>query len=253
MTVPFQQSESLSGIAHGFFGRQGGVSSGSYAGLNVSETGGDDFNLVAENRRSAASALGFKPTQLATLKQVHSNRIVTVTAASNLDDRPEADGLVTNCVGIVLGVLTADCAPILFADPIAGIVGAAHAGWQGAVNGVITNTVDAMLALGALPSRIIATLGPTISQQNYEVGPQFMAEFLTLHPNGRDHFVTPAGGREHFDLPGFITAELQRLGVGTITDLGICTYGDPERYFSHRFATHAGRTTGRQIALIGMH
>lgn len=255
MSIPIEQSPALGaidGLRHGFLGRRGGVSTGVFAGLNVSEKGGDDLTLVAKNRHRAAASLGFPAGHLATLYQIHSNRVVTLTAPPAANDRPRADALVTNLPGLLLGILTADCTPILFADPVAGVAGATHAGWKGAVDGIIGNTVAAMVALGAQPHRVIAAIGPTISQANYEVGPQFMAEFLALHPGGHQHFVTPHGGREHFDLPGFVAAELALAGVGTVQDLAQCTYGAPERYFSHRHATHAGCTTGRQIALIGL-
>ncbi|MEO5807344.1 peptidoglycan editing factor PgeF [Devosia sp.] len=255
MSIPFEQSSrlaSLSGLSHGFLGREGGVSTGIYKGLNVSEVGGDAPTPVTENRRRAAGALGFEPHQLATLKQTHSNRVITLTAPPEPGSRIDADGHVTATPGILLGILTADCTPILFADPEAGVIGAAHAGWKGAIDGIMANTIAAMVALGARPERIIAAIGPTISQRNYEVGPHFMADFLALHPGGQEHFVTPHNGKEHFDLPGFVAAELRKAGIGTVEDLALCTYAEPERYFSHRYATHHGQTTGRQIALIGL-
>ncbi|WDR04080.1 peptidoglycan editing factor PgeF [Devosia algicola] len=255
MTRLYDTSPALAeivGIRHGYFGRQGGVSSTPFDSLNVSETAGDGRENVVENRTRAAATLGYAPSQLASLRQTHSNRVITLSKTQPAGERPAADALVTNVPGLLLGILTADCTPVLLTDPVAKIIGAAHAGWKGATDGIIANSVAAMAALGAIPARIVAAIGPTISQANYEVGPQFMADFLALHPDGEEFFITPRNGREHFDLPGFVASQLSACGVGTIQDLALCTYGAPERYFSHRFATHAGQTTGRQIALIGL-
>jgi len=252
MTPPFEQSAGLAaiaGIRHGFFGREGGHSTGLYAALNVSESTGDDPAIVAANRQSVSETIGLPHLYL--LKQVHSARVVTVTAPPS-GPRIEADALVTDRPGIALAILTADCTPTLLADPVAGIIGAAHAGWRGAVDGVMANTVAAMAALGADPAGIIAAIGPTISGPNYEVGPQFMADFLALHPNGEHYFTTPPGGREHFDLPAFVIDRLRATGIAHVERVGGCTYADPARYFSHRYATHHGTTTGRQIAVIGL-
>jgi len=252
MNAPFEPSPALAAmpaIRHGFFGRQGGTSTGVYAGLNVADSGGDDPAAAAANRAIVAASLGLGEPVI--LRQVHSNRAVTLTAPPT-GPRVEADALVTNQPGIALGILTADCTPILFADSVAGIVGAAHAGWRGAVDGIVGNTIAAMVALGADPARIVAAIGPTISGPNYEVGPQFLADFLALHPNGAHHFFTPQGKREHFDLPGFVHEQLAAAGITRIEQVGSCTYGAPDRYFSHRYATHQGTTTGRQIAVIGM-
>ncbi len=252
MNAPFEQSPALAAmptIRHGFFGRQGGTSTGVYAGLNVSDSGGDDPAAAAANRAIVAASLGLGEPVI--LRQVHSNRVVTLTSPPT-GPRVEADALVTNQPCIALGILTADCTPILFADSVAGIVGGAHAGWRGAVDGIVGNTIAAMVALGADPARIVAAIGPTISGPNYEVGPQFLADFLGLHPNGAHHFFTPQGKREHFDLPGFVREQLAAAGITRIEQVGSCTYGAPDRYFSHRYATHQGTTTGRQIAVIGM-
>ncbi|GLQ08602.1 laccase domain protein [Devosia yakushimensis] len=254
MNVPHEQSAGLIAmpdVRHAFFGRQGGLSTGIFAGLNTSDAGGDDPSIVADNRKMVMATLGFEPHQLALVKQVHSNKAVTITGPHS-GPRIEADALVTNRRGIALGILTADCTPILFADPEAGIVGAAHAGWRGAVDGVIGNTVAAMTALGAVPARIAAAIGPTVTAPNYEVGPQFMADFLALHPGGAHYFTTPTGGREHFNLPAFVADQLAAAGIRTIDRVGGCTYGNPGRYFSHRHATHQGTTTGRQIAVIAL-
>jgi YfiH family protein len=225
MNVAHEQSPGLvayADIAHAFFGREGGLSEGLYASLNVSETTGDDPDLVTDNRRMVAAALGFEAHHLVVLKQVHSAKVVTVTGPLE-GMRPEADAMVTTRRGLLLGILTADCTPILLADPEAGVIGAAHAGWRGAVDGIMGNTVEAMVGLGATRERIVAAIGPTISGFNYEVGPQFMADFLDRHPGGEAYFTVPEGGSEHFDLPRFVVDQL-----------------------------HAGTTTGRQIAVIGL-
>lgn len=255
MTQHFEASTALSalpGIRHGFFGRRGGSSLGDFAENNMSIAAGDEPRAVDINRTGAADALGFRRNQLFLLKQTHSNHV------HHLADRPvddvavEGDGLVTRLPLLALGILTADCTPILLADPNAGVIGAAHAGWRGAVDGIIGNTVAAMVELGANPASIVAAIGPTISGENYEVGPHFMDDFIKLRPDGWRHFSTHHGGRAHFDLPGFVAAELQRAGVNSVERVGLCTYGHPERYFSHRYATHQGGTTGRQIAIIGL-
>lgn len=254
MNVPHEQSAGLIAIPavrHAFFGRQGGLSTGIFAGLNVSDTGGDDPVIVADNRKMVAATLDLEPHHLALLKQVHSSDVITLTGP-HTGPRVEADAMVTARPGVALGIMTADCTPVLFADPEAGIIGAAHAGWRGAVDGIIGNTIAAMVALGANPARIIAAIGPTVSAPNYEVGPQFMADFLALHPGGKDYFTTPPGGREHFNLPAFVADQIASSGVTTIDRVGLCTYGNPERYFSHRYATHQGTTTGRQIAVIAL-
>lgn len=255
MSVPFERSRALAalpGLRHGFFGRRGGVSTGVFASLNMSETGGDKLNLVASNRAQAVESLGFRPEELATMRQLHSSTVIALTQAPSRDERPAADAMVTNVQGVVLGILTADCAPILLADPQAGVIGAVHAGWKGAVSGITYAAVRAMVGLGAVPGRIIAAIGPAISLANYEVGPEFAADLLAQHRDAANRIGRPTGGREHFDLPGFIFDQLHGAGVGLVDDLGICTYAEARRYFSHRRATHEGTTTGRQMALIGL-
>lgn len=237
-------------VRHGFFGRSGGVSTGDYAGLNVSHTVGDSPEAVAQNRALVAETLG--GGTLITLKQVHSNRVITVEAGAIPENTVEADALVTRRTDVLLGTITADCSPLLFLDPHAGVIGAAHAGWRGAVDGILTNTVVAMEALGAARSRIILAIGPTISGQNYEVGEQFKSDVLTQNPNAEPAFSTPPGGKAHFDLPAYLVAEARALGLADITDTALCTYADPARFFSHRYATHQGTKTGRQVAVIGL-
>lgn len=236
-------------LRHGFFGRAGGVSKGEFEGLNVSLSMGDDPAAVDANRQAIAATLASGP--LVILKQTHSTRVETITAPI-APGSVDADAMVTATPGLALGILTADCTPILFADPEAGVIGAAHAGWRGAADGIIGNTIAAMAALGAEPSRVRAAIGPTISRENYEVGDQFRADFLALHPGGAHHFFTPSGGKAHFDLPGFVIEQLHAAGVAGVEQVGACTYAAPERYFSHRYATHQHTRTGRQIAVIGM-
>lgn len=241
----------LPGLRHGFFGRTGGVSSGDLERLNVSFSAGDGPQNVAENRRRVAAAFGLAPDALVTVKQVHSNRVVTV-GGPLAEPLPEADAVVTATPGLLLGILTADCTPILLADAEARVVGAAHAGWKGAFADIMAETVAAMERLGARRDRIAAALGPTISGSNYEVGPAFAREALALAPDAAPFLTTPEGGREHFNLPGFVSNRLKACGVGKIDDLALCTYADPARFFSHRFATHRGTGAGRQISVIGL-
>jgi YfiH family protein len=253
MTTPFETTPILSSlytIRHGFFGREGGVSPGIYNSLNASETGGDNLDLVSENRARIATAMGVEPHALATLSQVHSATVITLLEEPAPHARPQGDAMVTNLPGIAIGILTADCTPILFADPESGVIGAAHAGWKGAVGKIVPKTIDAMVALGAERSRIIASIGPTISGPNYEVGTQFMADVLSYYPEAKPWFFVPEGKREHFDLPGLVEAQLQAAGIGAVENLGACTYASPALYFSHRYATHQDRTTGRQMAVI---
>lgn len=255
MTAPFDQSRALAAlprIRHAFFGLRGGSSTGLYASMNMSETAGDKLNHVVENRRQAAGALGFPLDNLATLKQVHSTAVLAITEPPDPDERFEADAMVSNLPGLVMGILTADCAPVLLADAEAGVIGAFHAGWKGAVGGIAYGTVMGMVSLGADPARIVAAIGPTISLANYEVGPEFAADVLRQHRDAANRFTTPEGGREHFDLPGFVFDQLHGAGVGLVDDLKLCTYAEPKRFFSHRYATHQNTTTGRQMALIGL-
>ena len=255
MTPPFVTSarlSALSRVAQGFFGRQGGTSVGDLGSLNMSFTQGDDAARVEANRALAVDTLGLAGAPLVVLKQVHSARSITFDAAPEGGATIEADSMATRTPGVVLGILTADCAPILLADPEAGVIGAAHAGWKGAADKVIANTVAAMVELGADPARIVAAIGPTISQPNYEVGPDFATALLKKRPRAAPRIMAPRGGIEHFDLPGFIGDELRRAGVAAIDDLALCTYELEAEYFSHRRATHRGTRAGRQISLIAL-
>ena len=242
----------LPGVAHGFFTRQGGVSDGIYAALNTGIGSRDGRDAVLENRARAALRLGGFPERLATPYQVHGTDCVVVEAAWPAGQGPKADAVATRTPGIVVGIGTADCGPVLFADADARVVAAAHAGWKGAFTGVLESTVARMETLGAERSRIVAVLGPTISGAAYEVGPEFLSRFteadsrnaVYFRPSGRD-------GRAWFDLPAYIVARLGRLGLAQVHDVGLCTYRDEARYFSYRRATHRGEPDyGRQLAAI---
>lgn len=234
---------------HGFFTRKGGASSGIFAGLNCGPGSTDLAEIVAINRARVAAALDVPLAHLLTLNQTHSADVLTVTAP--FADRPKADAMVTNVPGLALGVLTADCQPVLFADAAAGVIGAAHAGWRGAKDGTLGATVDAMERLGASRSRIVATIGPTISQAAYEVSPDFAEAFIDDDPQNARFFATGPNGRPMFDLPGFGLQMLRAAGVGQAEWTRHCTYRDPDRFYSFRRTTHRGEADyGRLIAAI---
>ncbi|MEM9048027.1 MAG: peptidoglycan editing factor PgeF [Pseudomonadota bacterium] len=234
---------------HGFFGRAGGVSLGIYASLNCGPGAGDDPDAVACNRARVAAHLGVRPHALLTLHQIHSPTVLTVTepfGGEGPGGRPRADAMVTTQPGLALGALAADCAPVLFFSP--GVIGAAHAGWRGALAGVLEATIAAMLGLGA--KNIRATIGPCISQRAYEVGPEFLDAFLAEDPNHAGFFAGGAGDRMRFDLPGFCLARLRAAGVEADWT-GHCTYAHPDRFFSYRRTTHRREADyGRMISAI---
>ena len=239
------------GLRHGFFDRRGGVSTGLYAALNTGIGSGDARADVLENRRRIAGWLGARDDHLAGCHQIHSADVVTVTAPIALDDRPQADALVTTVPGLALTVLTADCAPILFADVEAGVVGAAHAGWKGALTGVIENTIAAMVGLGAQRARIAAVIGPCIARDNYEVGAEFHARFIDADADNARWFVA-SDRPDHFrfDLAGYCLSGLRAAGVAARWT-GQCTYADQARFFSYRRTTHRGELDyGRQMSAI---
>lgn len=240
------------GIRHAFFTRQGGVSTGIYASLNGGIGSDDDKVAIAENRARMAAHMGVRPSHFVSLYQIHSPLCLTVTEPWGMTERPQADAFVTRKKGIALGIGTADCGPVLFADPVMNVIGAAHAGWKGAKGGVLEATVEAMEALGARRERIIAVLGPMLSQTNYEVGPEFMAGFLADDAANIRFFREGAKPQHpHFDLPGYISMRLARAQVGEIEDLAFCTYADEARFYSYRRKTHRGEADyGRLISAI---
>lgn len=251
MIAPIR-SAALADVPHGFLGREGGVSTGIYAGLNVGLGSGDDPAAVAENRARAVAAVNPGAT-LVTVHQVHST-IAVIAAPGGDADRPHADALVTDRRDLLIGVLAADCVPVLFADVAAGVVGAAHSGWKGAIGGVIAAAVDAMERLGARRDRIAAAIGPCIGRRSYEVGDAFLAPFLAEDP-AFDRFFADGtrAGHRMFDIEGFVADRLAAAGIGRVETLGLDTYADEARFFSYRRATHRGEPDyGRQIALIGV-
>jgi hypothetical protein len=239
-------------IRHGFFTRAGGTSSGIYRGLNVGLGSADDRDKVAENRSRVCGWFALPDDRLATLHQIHSTDVVVVDKAPD-GERPKGDAMVTATPGIVLGVLTADCGPLLFADPQAGVVAAAHAGWKGALYGIVEQTVSAMERLGAERQRITACLGPSISGRNYETGPEFRQHFIESDPASAAFFSDPdARGHALFDLPQYTMMQLERSGLRA-ERTGHCTYHDEDRFFSYRRTTHRGEPDyGRQISAIGL-
>ena len=244
----------LPGIRHGFFTRAGGVSGGIYAGLNCGPGSGDDGGNVAENRARVAARLGTSADRLLTLWQVHGSTVVTVSGPwpDAGRGRPQADAMVTATPGLALGALTADCAPILFADAEARVVGAAHAGWKGALAGILESTLTAMEALGARRDRIVAAIGPAIGPKSYEVGDDFERTFLDRDMAYARHFHRPeAGARPLFDLQGFIAGQLNAEKACRIEVIGRCTYASESDFFSYRRATHRHESDyGRQISAI---
>lgn len=242
----------LAGVRHGFFTRQGGVSTGLYASLNCGPGSRDDAANVAENRARVAEMLGAEPSRLLTVFQKHSAEAVIAEKPWKDGKAPEADAIVTAKPGLAIGVLTADCVPVLLCDSEAGVIGAAHAGWKGALGGIVEATVKAMTKLGAKPARITAAIGPAISQGAYEVGHEFMQNFLAGAPDNEAYFLTDeTTGEPHFDLPAYVADRLAQAGVGAIADLGFCTYCEETRLFSYRRSQHHGEEDyGRQISAI---
>lgn len=244
----------LSGIRHGFLTREGGVSAGIYAALNCGPGSRDAPDAVAENRARALGALGLDDAKLVTCHQVHSPSVVRVDAPWAQENAPKVDAMVTDKPGLALGILTADCAPVLFADSTAGVVGAAHAGWKGAVGGVLAATVSEMVKLGAKAGRIHAAVGPCIHQPSYEVGAEMRlqviaasswADWCFIRSDREDHY--------RFDLPSYVSGELQRLNLARVEVVDADTYADERRFFSYRRATHRQEADyGRQISLIGL-
>lgn len=237
------------GVKHGFFTRRGGVSEGPYASLNCGFSTGDDREKVQQNRERAVAALGFPADRLAAVQQVHSSRVLLIDEAWQQGPLIQADGLVTKRRGVALSVLGADCAPVLLADPDAGIIGAVHAGWRGALDGVTDSAIDAMLGLGADPRRMVAAIGPCIAQASYEIGPEFPEPFLAQDPANARFFRD-----RHFDLPAYLTARLKRRGVEAVAPPPGDTAAEADRFFSHRRAQHdgSGGVSGRLLSAIAL-
>jgi len=242
----------LPGIRHAFFTRAGGISGGTYASLNAGVGSNDDPGNVAENRARMATAMGVPPERLLTCYQIHSPHVVVAAEPWSAGERPRADAIVTTVPGLAIGVSTADCGPVLLADPHARIIGAAHAGWRGALAGITDETIAAMERLGAARQRIVAALGPMIRQKNYETGADLRDRFVAAdQANGR--FFRPAAreGYFMFDLAGYVAARLAAASVGTIEDVDACTYADAERFYSYRRMTHRGEADyGRHVNAI---
>ncbi len=249
MTLEILTADSLAPLKHGFFTRKGGASSGIFEGLNCGRGSSDQEEIVAINRARVADAMDVAPDHLISVHQIHSTIALRVTEP--LKDSIKADAMVTATPGIALGVLTADCQPVLFADLDAQVIGAAHAGWRGALDGVLDATVDAMEGLGAKRENIHAVIGPCISQSAYEVGPEFLESFVGLDPAHSQFFANGEGDRYLFDLPAFGLHCLRKAGVGQAEWTRHCTYSDPERFYSYRRTTHAKEADyGRLISAI---
>jgi YfiH family protein len=246
------RAAALGDTPHGFLGRRGGVSVGDLAGLNVGYGSSDNRAAIDENRHRAVAAV-LAGAALATVHQVHSPIVVQVEQAWPQDARPKADAMVTDRPNVLLGILTADCAPVLFADAEAGVIGAAHAGWRGAIAGVTDATITAMEQIGARRERIRAAIGPCIAQPSYEVDDEFRDRFLADDAANARFFVESSAGHPHFALQPYIAARLQAAGIAGFDALGLDTYADPERFYSYRRATHRGEPDyGRQVSLIGL-
>jgi hypothetical protein len=252
VSVEVIRAAALDGVAHGFLGRRGGVSTGVAAGLNAGLGADDDPAAVAENRARAVAAV-LPGAVLVTPYQIHSAEVARVLAPWRDADRPHVDALVSDRPGIAIGIVTADCAPILLADRAAGIVGAAHAGWKGALGGIAEATVAMMVGLGAERSRIAAAVGPCIARASYEVDDGFFRRFAESDPANERFFADGREGHHRFDLEAYVAHRLAAAGIGRVEALGLDTYAEEDRFFSYRRATHRGEGTyGRQIAIVGV-
>jgi hypothetical protein len=249
MTLDSSLLSAIPGLRHAFFTREGGVSEGIYAGLNGGLGSNDDPQNVAENRRRMATQMGVAPDRLLSVHQLHSPDAVVANGPWEGASRPRADAIVTRTEGLAISITAADCGPVLLVDPNARVIGAAHAGWKGAVAGVLENTLAVMERLGAKTGRIAAAIGPTISQTNYEVGADLQAHF----DSADDRFFVPSNrpGYFRFDLPGYVAQRLTQAGVGSVSDLGLCTYPLENSFFSYRRTTHLSEPDyGREISAI---
>jgi YfiH family protein len=253
MMLQAKNLAALPGIRHAFFTREGGVSEGVYASLNAGVGSNDDPARVAENRARMAKAVGVAPERFLTAYQVHSPDVVVAETPWGSGARARADANVPPVPGLAVGVSTADCGPVLFADREAGVIGAAHAGWRGAVAGVLEATIAAMERLGAARSRLAAAIGPMISQPNYEVGADLVEQFTRADPGNARFFAAGRPGHAQFDLPGLIASRLEEAGVGQVENLGVCTYADPARFYSFRRTTHRAEPDyGRHVNAIAL-
>jgi YfiH family protein len=252
--ITLDSLKDLNGIRHGFLTRRGGVSEGLYASLNCGLGSKDDQDAVVENRARALRSAGLEPNSLSTAYQVHSAKVAVVEEDWNESERPQVDGLVTRTRGKTLGILTADCVPVLLADPQSGVIGAAHAGWRGAIGGVLQETVASMIRLGATKGRIRAGIGPSIAQKSYEVGPEFPQPFIDRDRANARFFTTAMRCRHFmFDLVGYVERELTALGLGGVAVAGNDTCAEADDFFSYRRTTLAKESDyGRQISLIGL-
>ncbi len=242
------------GIQHGFFGNQGGVSTGIFASLNCGSKSGDAPENIWENRTLVAAEFGGSPKDILTLHQVHGDQVIPVTEPWRMGKSPQADAMITGIPGLLLGILTADCVPVLFADPVAEIVGAAHAGWRGAIAGIVPATLQAMEYAGSQLADIIVTIGPCIRQASYEVGAEVYAQATAKNSNYAAAF-KPATRADHYllDVPAILKQQLTAAGIIQFDDCAADTYTQPDKYFSYRHNTHHKKTQyGRQISLIGL-
>ncbi|MGR3615630.1 MAG: peptidoglycan editing factor PgeF [Paracoccaceae bacterium] len=249
MTLEILTSDLLGPVRHGFFTRRGGASSGIFEGLNCGAGSSDQSEAVTLNRSRVAEAMEVDPQALVGVHQIHSADVVVMTEPTL--ERPKADAMVTNVPGLALGILTADCQPVLFSDLEAGVIGAAHAGWRGTLDGVLDATIEAMCALGARRDTIRAAIGPSISQRAYEVGPEFLDDFLMESPDNSQFFANGSGDRMMFDLPSYGLFRLRNAAIADAEWIRHCTYSDPDRFYSYRRTTHAGEADyGRLISTI---
>jgi len=252
VTVEVIRATCLGGLPHGFLGRRGGVSTGEVAGLNVGYGSKDDRGSITENRRRAVDAL-CPDADLVTVHQIHSAEVVYAEAAWRQDERPHADAMVTDRADLLLGILTADCAPVLLADQEAGLIGAAHAGWRGALAGVTDATVAAMEGLGARRAHIVAVVGPCIAQPSYEVDETFRGRFLAQDRSNDRFFSSGPDGKPHFNLPAYVMNRLIESGIGQVEALHLDTYEDSDRFYSFRRSSHRGEADyGRQLSAIAL-
>ena len=245
--------DEIAAVRHGFFTRQGGVSEGIFTSLNAGFGSGDDRDKVAVNRARAMARLDLAPEALLTARQVHSARVEVIERTFTQDERPTADGFATRTPGIALGILTADCAPVLFADATAGVIGAAHAGWPGALAGVLEAIVSAMAGLGAEAANTVAAIGPCIGKESYEVGPEYPAPFLAEEPVNARFFAEAAGGHYQFDFQAYIAARLTALGLSEVVASGHDTCAEEDRFFSYRRSVLRGEEGyGRGLSAIAL-